>query len=590
MGNKPSQVEAPEENKNLQNKTETKTETKEEKPLTSIDPQDIDNIMFTKVLTLSIKILNRYKETFLSHDFCNNIDIIDKDPILTSMKLASLNGINSKLNENTINKGREFDLVLKYEPQKEIKFIADMFKKELNKYFYKKNVETPDLEKLDINLTSFPKITINAQYIDNDHINKVLNQYTKKSNLNKVYGGANIEKYEKELRNKLYKKNITTKIPNKNISTVSSTNNPFKYKINNNNNSSTSTANNFSELKIAQKQFENNSLNYNLNVTRQKNQQKTQETEKQNQQGKQMNNNMPSEEPIEQKNKEKWKQNQQGKQTNNNMPNEELIEQKNKNQGKWKPNQKEKQYNNREQEIKQKEKRRNNYDDSRDFLKSSHKCSEDDEHCYLTKIEICNEIKKHYYLRKNIIEAIITCVPLKTDRGYIGSFCYKRYFSLIDCKICLPANYTELKNLPLDEKIINLTLFINNIDKISCNNNNGFYRILTDKEKKALFLNNSEFNKYYIKYSVILKEKYILYVNELYNILILLDDNESINNITLNKVADKVKEIIDNMYYLCQYYYLSAIIALLRADLNIETNNQLEKEQGELNFLQKQIK
>jgi hypothetical protein len=570
MGNRPSQGEAPEEVKTSQDKSQNKIVTKEEESLTAIDPQDIDNIMFTKVLNLSIKILNSYKDTFLSPNFCNNIDIIDKDPILTSIKLASLNGINSKLNEDTINKGREFDLVLKYEPQKEIKFIADMFKEELNKYFYKKNVETPNLEKLDVNLTSFPKITINAQYIDNDYVNKVLNQYTKRSDLNKMTGGAN---YEKELREKFFKKNQEktpqNKIPQnktQNINTAmpsNNQNNPFKYQINNSNsaNTSTSTANNFSELRIAQKQLEYNSENNNLNTMRPKNRNRG-----------------------EPKNRNRGEQNKPSEKiTEQNQP-EELTEQKNR-----RNIPKEKQYN-REQEVKQREKGRNNYEESKDFLKYGHKCSIDDEHCYLTKIEICNEIKKHYYLRKNIIEAIITCIPLKTDRGYIGSFCYKRYFSLIDCKICLPSNYTELKNLPLDEKILNLTLFINNIDKMSCNNNNGFYRVLSDKEKKALFLNNNEFNKYYVKYSIILKEKYVLYVNELYNILILLDKNELINNTTLNKLADKVKEIIDNMYYLCQYYYLSAIIALLRADLNIETNNQLEKEQGELNFLQKQIK
>ena len=42
------------------------------------------------------------------------------------------------------------------------------------------------------------------------------------------------------------------------------------------------------------------------------------------------------------------------------------------------------------------------------------------------------------------------------------------------------------------------------------------------------------------------------------------------------------------MYYLCQYYYLSAIISLLRADLEIKTN-QKTNANDDLQFLGKLV-
>ena len=576
MGNKSSQIEEPSEpvknqqkQQNQQNQQNIPTKI-ENKQLSSVDPQEIDNIIFTKILKLSIKILNRYKESFLNPDFCNNIDIIHKDPILTSITMASLNRINSKLNEETINNSKEFNLVLKYNPQKEVKFIADMFKTELNKYFFKKNVETPDLEKLDIE-AGFPKLIINSPYIDNEYVNQVLNSM----NRYKMHGGANLKAYEEELKRQIYNKpKSESKVPsNIKNTTITTKSNNFQYKINDSNNSITGP-NNFSKLNSARREFENKENiaeknGENAEKNREKNAERN--TEKNGERNTEKNGERNTEGNGE-KNKEFTKEipkkyNQQNRREKNN--NREDTQKKRKD-------------NNEEREERE-ERRERRDNDSR----YTHKCSEEDEHCYLTKMDICNEIKKHFYLRKNIIESIITSIPLKTSSGYIGSFCYKRYNSLNDCKICLPANYTELQNLPLDEKISNLMLFINNIDKAGCAEHSGFYKILSDKEKKALFLNNNEFNKYYIKYTVVLKEKYMSYISELYSILTVLDENDSINNATLNKLSDKVKEIIDCMYYLCQYYYLSAIIALLRADLNIETNNQKEKEQSELSFLQK---
>ena len=43
-----------------------------------------------------------------------------------------------------------------------------------------------------------------------------------------------------------------------------------------------------------------------------------------------------------------------------------------------------------------------------------------------------------------------------------------------------------------------------------------------------------------------------------------------ITNKTLNELSIQTKNIIDNMYNLCHYYYVYAIIALINIDLSNE--------------------
>ena len=43
-----------------------------------------------------------------------------------------------------------------------------------------------------------------------------------------------------------------------------------------------------------------------------------------------------------------------------------------------------------------------------------------------------------------------------------------------------------------------------------------------------------------------------------------------INNKTLNILSVETKNIIDNMYNLCNYYYIYAIISLINADITEE--------------------
>ena len=49
--------------------------------------------------------------------------------------------------------------------------------------------------------------------------------------------------------------------------------------------------------------------------------------------------------------------------------------------------------------------------------------------------------------------------------------------------------------------------------------------------------------------------------------------NAYIDNDTMNKIAKKTKDILDNMYSLCNYYYVYAIIALINGDFSVPSNN-----------------
>jgi hypothetical protein len=550
MGNKPSQpteTTEPIESDKVKNadvKVNNKPKETEESTV-KIDPEEIDNILFTKILKLAKEILNRYNETFLSPSFYDKVDIIHKNSPLAIVQLSQLEKINNKLNEN--NTKSTFELVLKYDPGKETKFVADEFKIEALNLFFKKSVETPDLNKLGIDISSFPKFTLNDQpYINTEYVNKIMQHLNNK----KMVGGSN--SYSKNLERRLGLGTTTSK----NVSLNKSTSYPYKInnreQINENNN-------NINISKLKEHQAKINGENIKLgNITKQI-------TEKR------VNNREQNREKNTEENAEK-----------NTEKNTEKNREQNREQNT--ENKEKKRANNTGNATEKKEKNVN----YKEIAKQTHKCSESNEHCYLTKLEICGEIKKHYLLRKNIVETIISNIPLKTDKGYLGSFCYQRYINLNECKICLPFNYLELNNMPIDERILNLMLFVNNMDKSKCNEHNGYFKVLSNKEKKALFLNDSNFNKYYIKYSVLLREKYMVFINQLYNILVLLNENEAINNKTLNELSQKTKEIIDNMYYLCQYYYLSAIISLLRADLEIKTN-QKTNANDDLQFLGKLV-
>ena len=216
-------------------------------------------------------------------------------------------------------------------------------------------------------------------------------------------------------------------------------------------------------------------------------------------------------------------------------------------------------------------------------------CLREKSDCKLTKKQICKVITSHYIIRNNIISAIMSVMPHKDQRGkLVGGFCFDRYNALNEGMICLPPDYLQLNRLPPKERITKLMLFINQISEKNCQNIHGYYRKLSINEKKALSTKYHKFNDIYMKIVLKLKEDFLKNSNLLYELLNEMTQMTIINNNTLNMIAVKVKEVIDNMYNMCQKHYLNAVLSLLKADLNV-TEETIEEEEKLLTYLEKHL-
>ena len=211
-------------------------------------------------------------------------------------------------------------------------------------------------------------------------------------------------------------------------------------------------------------------------------------------------------------------------------------------------------------------------------------CRPGDKDCYLTKQEMCRKIAQHYVLRGNIIASILSAIPRMKDNELVGSFCYSRYQALKDGKLCLPPGINELENLSLNDKLKQLNQFVNHLGDFQCKNVNGYYKVLNPKEKTALVTNDNRFNRFYVLYTAKLYRQYLSSLQQLLNVLQVLENTNTLNNAQLNQIAEQTKNILDEMYSLCQFNYLSALLSYLRADLDIGQKDKkaTDKEVAEL--------
>jgi len=216
-------------------------------------------------------------------------------------------------------------------------------------------------------------------------------------------------------------------------------------------------------------------------------------------------------------------------------------------------------------------------------------CGKDEKECYLTQAELCERISKYYLLKGNIIAVILSAIPRKKDGKLVGSFCYNRFQALKDGRLCLPPGINELENMSLENKLRRLSKFINNMDEYQCKSVSGYYRVLNEKEKTALVTNDTKFNKYYILYTAKLYNQYLESLRQLMGILEILESDYTINSGKLNEIAIKVKTVVDSMHTMCQFNYISAILAYLRADLDVSQRDRKEQDK-EINELEKGLK
>lgn len=187
----------------------------------------------------------------------------------------------------------------------------------------------------------------------------------------------------------------------------------------------------------------------------------------------------------------------------------------------------------------------------------------------MNKRQLCEAISNHYLIRSNIIAAILTMVPHKDPKtqDYEGSFCFDRLRSLNQGTFCLPPNISHIVKLPVDQQAKEIQKYIGK-SKNQCDASKGIYKLLTPKERTVLLSSNDEYNKIYIAYTDQLQERYREYLVKLLEILEILAGDTDVNNKELERISNDTKELIDNMYKMCQFNYLMAMLAFIKLDLS----------------------
>ena len=574
----------------------------------------LDDSIFDKILEISNELIITYKKDFLNPDFCNQIAYIYQNK-LEDLDIKLIREMNQKINSKNNNK--EIRLLLKYNPSDDDLFFANSFKEKLQEYFWQQSIEYKKdyFDKNDINI-DFDNISsymkFKPKYINPKHVNKLLNFH----NDNSFSGGAkkfNINNYSKTLNNqfnKLKSKNSnTSNKPKSSNNSINNKSNNNKSNNNNNNNNTNNQGNNNNNINQGNNNNNNNNKNYNKNNTKNSNN-KENNTPKKNNSNLSNTNNKPNNSNTSNKNNIPNNSNTSNK--NNNKKNTTISEKINKNiqennKSKANLNNKNKitKINNKTNKIINKVINNNNKNKSlKYFVPRSYESPNDfcstKEKCLLNKKQICQSITENFIVKSNIIAAILTTIPqkVKSDDGsikYEGGICYQKFLNLNRCYVCVPYNYKEIKEQMMTQDKISKDILKSILEKSdflfesSCRDNGGYFLKLTEKERLVFASKysyseeqkkmnpSSKYNTFYIESLKKLKTNYFESLNYLMTILDTLKSNLYIDNESLNKISKKTKEIIDNMYNLCNYYYIFAVIAIINGDLSEDKHTVSDK-------------
>jgi len=227
-----------------------------------------------------------------------------------------------------------------------------------------------------------------------------------------------------------------------------------------------------------------------------------------------------------------------------------------------------------------------NYESPEPLCNNSEKCS-------LTKKELCQAITENFIVRNNIIAAILTTIPYKNENGqYEGGLCYQKFLNLETCKVCVPYNFKNLieDDFNIENIITKILEKADYLDEKMCKENQGYFFKLSPREKLILAKKKStmteeqlknhpslKYNLYFFEFTQKLKDKYFINLNSLILILEKIKETPIINNETLNIISNETKKIIDEMYSLCHYYYVYAIISLINADITEQKIEKIDK-------------
>ena len=596
-------------------------------------------VVFELITNLSNQIMDSFTENFLSEDFCNKISLIYQKK-MEKLNIKVLREIKEKIDneENTLN----LKLLLQHTPKNNTdKYFVDFFHERLNEYFWKKGVKYQKsiLESEHVKLGNLNNtIESDLSYIDINHVKQLLKK------TNNLSGGANTNQYNNELTKKLGQlsennnennENNVENIENLIEEVINETNNQLEIENNQNRNpvnnlNSDGQGSNLSTLKK-----QNNKAQGNKNkVQNNSNSSKETERKENNQTNKQKpNNNVPENKNQAQNNKNKLKEtgrkeNNQGNKQNQNKFNEkskgnELIKQNQqpKRNQSFKQNQQPKRNQSSKQEFLQNQDKNKkfkqkyyvprSYDEPEDLCEKSNSKNQSSgikQKCLMTKKSLCRSIAQNFIVRNNIIAAILTTIPRisKNKNGqkiYEGGICFQKFLNLEKCSVCVPTNFSQLKKeTDLGKVILEILKKSKFIDKKSCNKENDAIFLQLDKDQKEILLKHADeydselkdakndeqkvihpnwkSNKLYLEFMSKLKNKYFESLNFLISILEELKNQPFVSNSTLNTVALKTKNVIDNMYNYVNYYYIYATLLLIKSDyntMNTSNVNQIPK-------------
>jgi hypothetical protein len=586
-----------------------------------LDPNFCDSIAFiyqNKLNELDIKVLR---------SIYNNLN--------NNGNTKGKNTANNNSNNNIANTKKELRLLLQYNPKQDETFFTDSFKDKLQEVFWGKNIEySKDIfndQDLPANFDKFLSyIKYKPRYINPKHVNKLLESVSTQQ------GGNSPSNFSAALNQKLQemnaKKNANSKKKNITTNNNFTANNNFtgnithspslqnfienngipKNKENNINSTNVNSKNgnttNVNSTKVNSKNV--NSTNVNSNKVTESNTLPTNNKTIQNQVNKSNN--------VNKGNKNKMENNENNMNKTNKNSNRQQMPQA--------PSQK----NNLNQSEENTSKMRppfqknmsrpqsppfpsskppgpilNKFNKSTlekttnkiilkyfvpGWYKTTSDFCENKENCTLTKKQLCKAITENFIVRNNIIAAILTAIPQKMTYPdgrveYEGGICYEKFINLNECKMCVPFNYKELIGKDIPEIIQSIIQKSEYLSETVCREKGGYFLKLTDKEKKIFgsklqydnmnkkIYPKSKYNAFYVECLEKLKTSYFTSLNNLVQILEKMNVNAYIDNDTMNKIAKKTKDILDNMYSLCNYYYVYAIIALINGDFSVPANN-----------------
>jgi hypothetical protein len=544
-----------------------------------------DKEVFIKIINISNDILSEFNQEFLKNNFCDKMALIYKKN-LSKLNINLLRIIQDEILSNKIN--RELLLSPQYIQKNDEKFIVDTFKGNLDELFWDHHIQFDDRvfkgkDKINNVNKNFKNIPIEDTllkiknvsniylkkknyYIDIKHVNDLLSSKNKLSGGNPQPLNIPTPTYNNNLNSKkndeinlndiqLNQNNLNSF--NQNNSKPFNSNKPFNQ--NNSNNSKPLNSNNSKSFNSNNyKPFNSNTKSFNLNNSK----------------------------PFNTNNTKLFNTNNSKLQTNSNSYNqlknvEKSISEPNVNKF-IKKNIEENVNNIIIGNMNSKKFFRPKKFEMKNYCKNK-------EICELTKKQICESITENLIIRNNIIAAILTLIPYKNGNKYEGGLCFQKFLNLDQCKVCVPVNYSEIKKSKKfisPEKILEEVLKkADYLDEKSCNENLGKFLTLSEEQRKNLIKKLQPYklvsqidvespilnNYYFLQYRTNLLNEYFSSLNALLDILLKIKEIPLINNITLQKISEDTKYIIDRLYNICHYYYVFAIISLITSDYDNNT-------------------